>query len=111
MRPSRNSGTGMALRIEVTQSARDDLDAILGCLSGTLGSPQAAGALLDGFDSFLETVGTLPESYPRCHDGRLRARGYRRAIVRCYVVLYRLGDEAVHMAHVFHSSQDYARLV
>lgn len=41
----------------------------------------------------------------------LAARNYRSFPVDNYVYLYKFEHETIYIAHVFHQSQDYARLV
>lgn len=95
----------------MTDAAREDLAAIVGYLAGELASPQAAETFLDAFEAFLDAVGRLPESHPLSQDERLASLGYRKALVRHHVAPYRVGDGVVYVAHLFHASQDYARLV
>ena len=41
----------------------------------------------------------------------LAARGYRTMHVNNYVALYRVKDDMVVVAHIFHQTQNYASLV
>ena len=45
------------------------------------------------------------------HIRELAARNYRSFPVNNYVCLYKFEHETIYIAHVFHQSQDYARLV
>ena len=48
---------------------------------------------------------------PLSHIRELAARNYRSFPVNNYVCLYKFERETIYIAHVFHQSQDYARLV
>jgi len=79
----------MAWRVIEADAALRDLDEILTHVSGTLASPRAAARLLDDYARVVETLESLPESYPAVKDGTLRAMGYRFAKVGSYLVFFR----------------------
>ncbi len=101
----------MASRVLVSGEAMADLEAIVSYLSRTLAEPVAAAGVLDAFDEFVQNVSTFPEMYSPVREPRLRRLGYRKAALKKYIALYRVQDETVLVAHVFHQSQDYAKLV
>lgn len=101
----------MAFRVLVADEAVTDLESIVSYLSGPLAEPGAAGSLMDAFDEFIQNVSAFPEMYPAVRESRLKRLGYRKAALKKYIALYRVQDEDVLVAHVFHQSQDYARLV
>ena len=101
----------MASRALVSDEAMADLETIVSYLAETLAEPGAAGGVLDAFDEFVRNVSTFPEMYPPVREPRLRRLGYRKAVLGKYIALYRVQDETVLVAHVFHQSQDYAKLV
>jgi len=51
--------------------------------------------------------------YSVCHDPRLHREGYRRALVKNYVVVFKIHDDIneVHVHAIFHGSQDYVNLI
>ena len=102
----------MACRVVWTPDAELDLDVIVEHLAGTLGTPGAASRLLDGMDSLAQTLTAFPLAHELSRDELLASRGFRKALVGSYVVLY-LYDEDAHevaITNVFHTSRDYARL-
>lgn len=66
------------------------IDEITSYMCDVLDSPSAASAFMDSLDSLVATLETFPLSYPRPLDARLEARGYRKALVGKYVVLFRV---------------------
>ena len=52
-----------------------------------------------------------PELHALSRMPELAAKGYRPLFVKNYVALYKVHDDAVVIAHIFHQSQDYARLI
>ena len=90
----------MACEVVVTDEAKEDLEAAVLYLTESLDAPAAAGDLLDAFDGFVAKVEAFPLMYPIARES-----------LEDYLALYRVKDEKVYVAHVFHQSQDYARLV
>ena len=101
----------MGCRVLVSEEAAGDLEAIVAYLAENLGEPSAALNILDSFDEFTGNVAEFPEMYPIVREPRLARLGYRKAPLSKYIALYRLCGKEVLVAHVFHQSQDYARLV
>ena len=100
----------MACEVVVADEAKEDLEAAVLYLTESLGAPAAAGDLLDAFDGFVAKVEAFPLMYPTARESRLAHLGYRKAALEGYLALYRVKGEKVYVAHVFHQSQDYARL-
>ena len=73
-------------------------------------SPQAAAGFADEFDAQIELVCENPYIHALSRMPELAARGYRPFFVKRYVVLYRVANDLVVVAHIFHQTQDYARL-
>ena len=76
-----------------------------------LESPQAASNFADEFDRQIEIACENPFVYGLSHILALADLGYRKMLVNHYVALYKVEGDLVVVAHVFHQSQDYARLV
>lgn len=91
-------------------------DEVAGYIANELGSPMAAADFLDGLDELVERLEQNPFAYPLAQDARLQARGYRRALVGRYVVLFLVreldeGYGTVWVTNLFHSSRNYQSLV
>ena len=74
--------------LEITASADDDLDQITDYLGTTLANPPAATAFLDEVERVSDTLEETPLLFPLCSDPRLAELGYRKAIVRAYILVY-----------------------
>ena len=97
--------------LDVTAAAEGDLDRITDYIGERLANPPAALALLDEIESVSDGIRTDPALFPLCVDPRLAKLGYRKAVVRSYVMVYEIDEaaEAVRVLRVFHSSEDYQR--
>ena len=96
--------------VVVSEDAEGELELIYDYLS--VFGEQTAEKFLGAYE---KCVGTLEDGvveFPLSRHPKLRAAGYRVALVNSYLVLYRLtAPDEVHIAHIFHLSQEYARLV
>ena len=92
------------------------VDEVAGYLADELASPGAASNFLDGLDGVVEHLESFPLSHPNPVDRRLAARGYRKALVGNYVLLFRVeetseGNGVVYVTNLFHGSQSFQGLV
>ncbi|WP_195419892.1 type II toxin-antitoxin system RelE/ParE family toxin [Collinsella sp. D33t1_170424_A12] len=101
----------MGYRLSITREAQREYRDIVSYLVDVLKSPRAARHFMAEFDAQVESVRNYPEAFSLCHLPELAARGYRSASVMRYTFLYTVRADEVIIAHVFHQSQDYARLV
>lgn len=101
----------MAYRAVILREAQREYHDIVAYLAEILKSPQAAGNFMDEFARQLGLVRNNPELHALSRMPELASRGYRPMPVNNYVALYKIDGDAVVVAHVFHQSQDYARLV
>lgn len=101
----------MGYKLSIAHEAQREYRDIVSYLVDVLKSPQAAPHFMDEFDVKMEAVRDNPEAFSHCHLSELAARGYRAVPVMRYKLLYKVSGDEVVIAHIFHQSQDYARLV
>ena len=100
----------MEYSILVAESFRRDLIGAIGYLVDELGSPMAAGRLLDAVDNAIDLMGRMPEMHAVSSKPLLGERGFRECLVEGYVIVYRIEGKAIAIQRLFHQSQDYERL-
>lgn len=101
----------MACDVYWTDSARNDVDGAIRYIALNLGSPQAASSLLDALESAIDKISSFPESCPIGTHRALRSRRLRKKLVKRYVLLYEYDGETVLISRVFHTLQNYARIL
>ena len=101
----------MACEVQWTASARVDVEAILRHISVVLASPKAASAHLDDFLAAADSISTFPESHAVSSYPALAARQLRPFFARNYVMLYSYDGEIAVVHRVFHTLQDYVRII
>lgn len=103
----------MAYKIDETELALQDLDNIISYVALTLANPSAAASFADEVEECYSNLEQMPLMYGFCSDPRLRALGYHKAILKNYVMVYKV-DEAqktVSILRFFHGRQDYEKLL
>ena len=101
----------MAYRAVIAREAQREYESIVAYLTSSLLSPAAASDFMAEFDHQLGLVCVMPQMHPLSHLPELAALGYRPMHVKRYVALYKVLDDKIVVAHIFHQTQDYARLV
>lgn len=99
----------MACDVRIQPTALRELEGIVAYLTGL--GPSTASAFLDEWEHLLEGLHDGTVSHRVSRFDALARLGYHTALVRGYVVLYFKEDDDVVIAHLFHQSQDYAKLV
>lgn len=101
----------MAYNVVILESAQYEYEAIVRYLAQILMNPRAAGNFVAEFEYQLDLLREQPLLRPLSHIRELAARNYRSFTVNKYACLYKFERDTIYIAHVFHQSQDYARLV
>ena len=99
-------------RVDISDRADYELDRILSYIAEDLAAPQAAASFVDEVYECYDRLEENPYIYEACRDPRLNKEGYRRAVIKNYVMLYKIYDhELIIVHHFFYGGQDYAKLV
>lgn len=101
----------MPSNLVFTQESARKTDSIVEYLMNELKSKQAAEHFLRDLEEAFSVVCSSPEIYAVSQEPRLKKEGYRPCLFMNYIALYRIDGNKVIVAHIFHSSQDYAKLV
>lgn len=102
----------MACRLLIAEDAEDDIDGIIGYMVNSLQSPAAASSFISKLEACYRKVLSNPRMYPLCEDVFLSSKGYRKAVVDNYIVLYCLyGDDAAIISRVLYGRRNYAEII
>lgn len=101
----------MAYEAVILDEAKREFRSIIDYLCTVLESPQATATFMDEFEHQVSLITDNPELFALSRLPELAARGYRTAHINNYIMLYKVQDDLVIIAHIFHQTQDYARLV
>lgn len=97
--------------VKITEVAQDEIISICNYLENRLKSIQAKNNFLEKINKQTEILAELPELYGVSQRPEVKKFNGRVAPVNNYVMIYIIEGNEVFVLHVFHSSQDYGRLV
>ena len=103
----------MGYRIKVTEHAHNDLDQIVSFIVEELGNPPAALSLLATVENVYEKLAETPNMYALCQKPLLSRRGYRKAPIGGYLMIYKVDEDAklVYIERFFSHLEDYEKLL
>lgn len=99
----------MALNVRVLPEAENELDEIAAYLAGH--GPNTLKNFLDKYEEQLDHLATGSIDYGLSKLPELARLGYKSCHINSYIMLYFIEKDELVVAHIFHRSQDYARLV
>lgn len=101
----------MGYKPVILDEAKREYASIVEYLVKILKNPQAATNFMDEFDRQILLVCENPEIFALSRLPELACKGYRTAFINKYIMLYKTQGNTLFISHIFHQSQDYARLV
>ena len=103
----------MAYKLIETPLAQQDLDAILSYLALALENPAAATSFANEVEKCYTALEQMPYLYEQCRDPQLSAKGYRKAVIKHYLLIYRVDEDQkiVYLLRFFYGRQNYEKLL
>ncbi len=100
-------------KLVISKLAHQDLESIVSYIAIQLVNPKAAGDFLDEVDKCYSYLKSKPWMYAKCQDKRLEKEGYRKVIIKNYVLVYKIDEESktVNILRFFYGTQDYANMI
>ncbi len=95
----------------ITEGAEQDLDGIVDYIAVKLANPTAAGTFLDNVEACYESLRHTPRMFAECADTYLKRKGYRKALINHYLLIFRIDLKArrVYVLRFFYTGQDYVK--
>jgi addiction module RelE/StbE family toxin len=103
----------MNYKLLVSKDAHKDIDEIVDYIADELKNPQAASDFLDDVRKSYLTIIKNPWLYAHCNDEKLQRQGYRKIVVRNYLILYRADEKkkVVYIVRVVYGRRNYSELL
>ncbi|MFZ5651369.1 MAG: type II toxin-antitoxin system RelE/ParE family toxin [Bacillota bacterium] len=100
-------------KIKFSQIANADLDGIFRCISEHLSTPKAANDLMDDIETSIMRLRDFPYSGSPVTDDILNSRGYRKLIVKSYIVFHLIDqvEKQVVIMRVLYGAQKYENIL
>ncbi len=93
----------------ISELAHQDLQNILAYICNQLGAPQAAKDFADAINECYKKLSRNPLMFPKCHDENLAKKGFRRALIKKYVLVYKVNEakKLITIYRLFYGAEDY----
>ena len=103
----------MSYKLIVSRDAHEDLAGIVRYIADELENGEAAASFLDDIEVRYKRVVDNPHIYVLCNDARLVGMGYRKIVIKNYLILYRIDEEnkTVYIIRIVYGGLDYSALL
>ena len=103
----------MAYKVVETELAAQDLNGILEYMIHSLSNPSAASSFADEVEECYASLERMPRMYELCRGPQLNALGYRKAVIKNYVLIYRVAEaeKIVYILRLFYGRRNYIELI
>ena len=100
-------------KLDVSDLAEQDLDRIVAYIAEKLLAPKAASDFVDAVFDCYDNLENNPYIYEQCRDLKLKNEGYRRAVIKNYIFIFKIHEESKTVVghRFFYGGQDYADLI
>ena len=100
-------------KLVISRLAQKDLEDIVEYISVQLANPTAASNFLDETEKCYEHLKLNPLIYAKSTDRRLEKEGYRKALIKKYLLMFKVNEETktVTAYRFIHGSMDYIKLL
>lgn len=103
----------MGYSMTISQEAHSDIDEIVRYITIELKNNSAASGFLNDLERSYRNITENPHMYALCYDNKLSKLGYRKVVIKNYLLLYRIDEinNAVYVVRVIYGRRDYSRLL
>ncbi len=103
----------MIYKLVVSKEATEDIEDIVLYILSELNNLSAASAFLDDIETSYQNIIEKPSMYSLCNDYKLRNGGYRKIVIKNYLILYRINkeDETVYVVRVVYGGRNHSELI
>lgn len=81
-------------RVDISEPAENDLRDIVRYISAQLSAPTTAMEMLEAMEQAMVSLEEMPNRVSAVADERLAAIGYRKLIVRNYIIFFSIDEQA-----------------
>lgn len=100
-------------RVEVSEPAENDLRDIIRYFATRLSAPITAIKMMDLFEDALMNLADMPKKCPTITDERLASIGYRKLLVKSYIVFFTIDEKekVVNVERILFARRDWLRIL
>jgi addiction module RelE/StbE family toxin len=100
-------------RVDVSEPAENDLRDIVRYIASQLSVPISATRMMELFEEAMLSLSDMPQRCPLVSDDRLSQMGYRKLIVKNYVVFFSIDEKnkVVDVERILYGRRDWIRFL
>lgn len=113
LNPLKKQEKSMDYKLFVSKEAYKDIDDIVNYIAIELVNKVAAANFLDEVEESYRRLVNNPYIYSLCTDSRLSKDGYRKIVIKNYLILYRIQEQekSVIVVRVIYGGRNYTELI
>ncbi|MFZ3131548.1 MAG: type II toxin-antitoxin system RelE/ParE family toxin [Desulfosporosinus sp.] len=100
-------------RVDVSEPAENDLRDIVRYISAQLSAPMNALKMMDTVEEAIMGLAVMPQKCPSVTDERLAMMGYRKLLVKNYVVFFTIDEKSkvVDVERILYARRDWRHIL
>ena len=100
-------------RVDVSEPAENDLRDIVRYIASQLVTPVSALHMMELLEEAMAGLSDMPQRYPFVADERLSQMGYRKLILKKYIVFFSIDekDKVVNVERILYGRRDWLRFL
>ena len=100
-------------KIAVSEPAENDLRDIVRYISSQLSAPITALRMMDTIEEAIAGLSDAPKKYPVLSDDRLQAMGYRKLLIKNYIIFFSIDDNSntVNVERILYARRDWLHML
>lgn len=100
-------------KLVLSEAAEIDLDGIVTHMIQKLSAPKTTTDFLNELDKCYEYLKSDPLIYEYCRDTYLSKKGYRKVVIKNYLLIYRIDNsiKTIFISRFFHGAENYEKLI
>ena len=103
--------SGSDYEVVILETAESEIESIVSYMANILKNPQAAANFMDELDRQFKLIKSKSDVFAVSALPELAAKNYHVSFVNNHIMLYAVRKERIYITHVFHQTQEYAKLV
>ncbi len=103
----------MTYKIRFSKDAERDLDELFEYIKTKLAAPKASFDMMTEIEQKIGLLAEQPLMFPLCHDSTLSLLGYRKLVIKNYIVIYLVNTEkqTLYIVRIFYGRRDYVNYI
>ena len=100
-------------KVDISEPAENDLMDVVRYITSQLSAPVSALQMMELFEEAMAGLSDMPQRYPLVTDERLSQMGYRKLILKNYIVFFSIDDKnrVVNVERILYGRRNWLRFL